>query len=87
MSFSSRKWTTWKNRSTDYIKHEYLYEYFNSNENMLFWRKTVWNPPFNEPPISKQFFHEHLFVQILKIRTPPNFRGEKLCKSCGHSVG
>ena len=44
-------------------------------------------PPFNEPPISKQFFHEHLFVQILKIRTPPNFRGEKLCKSCGHSVG
>ena len=32
---------------------------------------------FNQLPISEQFFHVPLFVQISKTRTSPNFRGEK----------
>ena len=53
-------------------------KYSNSNENMLFCRKTdetVWKPP---PPLSKRtplflssFFMTPLFVQILKTRNPP----------------
>ena len=45
-------------------------KYSNSNENMLFWRKTdetIWSPL----PISEQFFHDPLFVQILKTRNAP----------------
>ena len=50
---------------------------------MLFWRKTnktIWKPPFLRepppppftltPPISGQFFHDPLFVQILNARIP-----------------
>ena len=64
ISFSSRKWkrikATKENKSTDYSKCEYLPEkkrkkkYYNSNENMLFLRKTdetIWNPFYlREPP-------------------------------------
>ena len=55
-------------------------KYSNSNENILFWRKTnktIWKPPFLReppftltPPISEQFFRDPLFVQILNARTP-----------------
>ena len=32
-------------------------------------------PPLStNPPISEQFLHDPLFVQILKTRNPPNFR-------------
>ena len=36
--------------------------------------ETVWNPLSTNPPISEQFLHDPLFVQILKTRNPPNFR-------------
>ena len=37
-------------------------------------------PHFNYPPISEQFFHDPLLVQILKIRTSPLILGgRKLC--------
>ena len=57
-------------------------KYSNSNENMLFCRKTdeiVWKPPLSKRPPPFQltsvflsiFFMTPLFVQILKTRTPP----------------
>ena len=60
----------------------------NSNENMLFWRKTdetIWNPPLSKrtppfpltPLLLSNFFMIPLFVQISKTRTPPNFMGEE----------
>ena len=53
---------------------------------MLFCRKTddtVWNPPLSKrtptfqltPLFLSNFFMIPLFVQILKTRNPPNFRG------------
>ena len=50
---------------------------------MFFVRKTykaIWTPPppfLREPPISEQFFHDFLLVQILKTRNLLNFRGEE----------
>ena len=51
-----KKETTWKKRSIDYSKCEYLlHKNSNSNENMLFLRKTdktIWKPPLSKsiPP-------------------------------------
>ena len=64
-----------KNRSTDYSKCEYLPDKnSNSNENMLFLRKTdeiTWKPPFlREPPISGQFFLDPPFCPIFKNEIP-----------------
>ena len=56
ISFSSKKWATWENRYIDCRKYEYLPDkkvYSNSNENMLFLRKTdetIWQPP--PPPFN-----------------------------------
>ena len=58
ISFSSKRQTTWKNRSIDYSECEYLPDKnSNSNENMLFLRKTdetIWKPPFLIEPIPFQ---------------------------------
>ena len=35
------------------------------------------SPFLREPPISEQFFHDPLFVRILKTRSHPNFRGKE----------
>ena len=43
ISFSSGKWTTWKNRSIDYSKHEYLPD------------KIVMKTCFSEEKLIKQF--------------------------------
>ena len=87
-----KKETTWKKRSIDYSKCEYLlHKNSNSNENMLFLRKTdktIWKPPFlRVPPFQltpiflSNFFMTPLFVEISKTRTPlppppVNFRRE-----------
>ena len=78
-----KKYTTWKNRSIDYSKCEYLPdENSNSNENMLFLRKTdeaiLSPPPFlRKTPFQLTLFMTPLSVQILKLRYPSlNIRGE-----------
>ena len=40
-------------------------------------------PISTKPPISEQFFHDPLFVQILKTRNPPNFKGGETMKVYG----
>ena len=75
------------NRSIDYSKCEYLPdENSNSNENMLFLRKTdekIWKPLLlREPPllqltssISEQFFHDPPLWPNFKNEIPhPNIR-------------
>ena len=66
-------------------KREYLPDkkkYSNSDENFSERKmmKQFGTPlPFlRDPPRppSEQFFHDPLFVRVLKTRTPPNFRGE-----------
>ena len=57
--------------------------------------ETIWKPPLSKrtplstnPPISEQFFHDPLFVEISKTRTPPPLRGsydnfsDRLKKCC-----
>ena len=74
--------------SFDYNKHEYLPDKkkSNSNETMLFWRKTdetIWNaplflrgsPPFKKPPISEQFFHGPPLCPNFKNKKPPLILG------------
>ena len=66
-------------RAIDYSKCDYLPDKnSNSNENMLFLRKTdetIWKPPLlrqpplsTNPPISEQFFHDPSLC--------PNFKNE-----------
>ena len=54
--------------------------------------KQFGNPPLSKmlappistnPPISEQFFHDPLFVQILKTRTTLILGGRKLCTILG----
>ena len=73
ISFSSKKET----------KCEYLPDikkYSNSNQNMLFSRKTIWKPPtpFSTNPLFlSNFSMTSLFIQLSKTRNPPKFKGEK----------
>ena len=73
------------------IKWEYLPDKnSNSNENMLFLRKTdeaIWKPPLlrqpplsTNPPISEQFFHDPSLCPNFKneIHLPLILRGRKL---------
>ena len=75
-------------------------KYFNSNENMLFSRKTdktIWKPPFSKrippPPtfqltslVLNNFLMTPRLVQILKIRTPLILGGRKLCMYIIHEL-
>ena len=72
----------WKNGSIDYSKYEYLPDkekYSNSNENMLFLRKTdqtIWKPPLQLTPLFlSNIFMTPLFVQISKTRNRPLILG------------
>ena len=75
-----KKETTWKKRSIDYSKCEYLlHKNSNSNENMLFLSKTdktIWKPPLSKsipplppPPLStKPPISEQFFMTSLFVQ-------------------
>ena len=86
-----KKKTTWKNRSIDYNKCEYLPDKKKSNSKHAFLKENWWNnletplflrrtPLSTNPPISEQFFHDPPLCPNFKNETPSNFRGgRKLC--------
>ena len=73
----------------DWLKQAWIFtrqKKSNSNENMLFWRKTdetIWKPPLSKrtpppplstnPPISETYFHDPPLWPIFKNKNPPPF--------------
>ena len=84
ISLSSKKKTTWKNRSIDYNKCEHLPDKKNPIVMKTCFSEEKLMKQFGNPPLSKRtplfnwsIFSWPLFVQISKTRTPLILGGEE----------